>query len=311
MLAIVYSIQTWRHFVLGTEHKVTLFADHENLLYFSEQVKLNRTHTRCAGQLLAYNFVIIYQKDSSNQKADILSRCLAYTSGVGDTTAVMYKQLLGPDQWLGIGAMDIEIDDYQQTAIAALHIGPSTLAHKARHKQDAMQDEEYQSICKFVYKGEKVDEHNKLTEETSGWRGWLYAPFESRRRIMRSEHNSIVGWYVWRDRMLKVISRNFYWPKMEDNCRKHSKKCDNCYQTKAPSHAKHGLLPVIELCSNTWTHISTDFITDLQVTTCNVMNVVVLDQFTKMVHFIRLWEKDSLPVARAYLDRIFKPHGFP
>jgi hypothetical protein len=31
MVVIVYALQKWRHYVLGTEHKTTIFSDHQNL----------------------------------------------------------------------------------------------------------------------------------------------------------------------------------------------------------------------------------------------------------------------------------------
>jgi hypothetical protein len=38
---------------------------------------------------------------------------------------------------------------------------------------------------------------------------------------------------------------------------------------------------------------------------------VVVDRFTKMAHFIPLARKDSPSVVRAYLDNVWKYHGFP
>jgi hypothetical protein len=42
MLAIVYALQKWRHYVLGTAHKTTIFSDHQNLECFAKKAKLNR-----------------------------------------------------------------------------------------------------------------------------------------------------------------------------------------------------------------------------------------------------------------------------
>ena len=66
MLSIVYALQKWRHYVLGTAHKTTIFSDHQNLEYFSKKVKLNRRQARWAEILLEFNFVIIYRKGSLN-----------------------------------------------------------------------------------------------------------------------------------------------------------------------------------------------------------------------------------------------------
>jgi hypothetical protein len=41
------------------------------------------------------------------------------------------------------------------------------------------------------------------------------------------------------------------------------------------------------------------------------MILVEVDQFPKMAHFIPNKQKDSPTVARAYLENIWKYHGFP
>jgi len=128
---------------------------------------------------------------------------------------------------------------------------------------------------------------------------------------MKSEHDSKIAGHFGRDRTMELISRNFYCPKMEDDIRQYCNECDNCHRTKAPRHAKHGLLHPLELQSKPWTHISTDFITDLPESLGYTKILVVVDRFTKMAHFIPLSKKDSPTVAKAYLENVWKYHGFP
>jgi len=110
---------------------------------------------------------------------------------------------------------------------------------------------------------------------------------------------------------MELGSRNFYWPKMEDDVRKYCNECDNCQRTKAPRHAKHGLLHPLELASKPWTHISTDFITDLPESQEYKNILVVVDRFTKMAHFIPIINREATEVARAYLNGVWKYHGIP
>jgi hypothetical protein len=58
-------------------------------------------------------------------------------------------------------------------------------------------------------------------------------------------------------------------------------------------------------------HISTDFITDLPASEGATIILVVVDQFTKIAHFVPIKKKQSPTVARAYLENIWKYHGFP
>jgi hypothetical protein len=60
MLPIVYALQKWRHYVLGTEHKTTIFSYHQNLQYFTKMMKHNRKQAWWAEILLKFDFLIIY-----------------------------------------------------------------------------------------------------------------------------------------------------------------------------------------------------------------------------------------------------------
>jgi hypothetical protein len=74
---------------------------------------------------------------------------------------------------------------------------------------------------------------------------------------------------------------------------------------------KHGLQYPLDMPCKPWTHMSLNFITDLPESEGNMMILVVVDRFTKMAHVIPLAKKDSPTVAKAYLDNIWKYHGFP
>jgi hypothetical protein len=249
MLAIVYALQKWRHYVLGTEHKTTIFTDHHNLEYFTKKIKLNRRQARWAEIRLEYSFVIIYRKGSLNQKADILSRCPAYTFREGGTTAISEKPMLGPDQWLEIRAMEIYDESLEYIEIGVLEVALLSPDQKEAIIQDAKMDEEYMKICRAVSKGDNVDANYSSEEDLQAWKGRIYVPKAMRKKVMKSEHDSKIAGHFGRDRTMELISRNFFWPKMEDEVRMYCNECDNCQRTKAPRHAKHGLLHPLELPS--------------------------------------------------------------
>ena len=138
MLAIVYSLEKWRNLLQGSGFKDTIFSDHQNLSHFMQMVLLNRRQGRWAEFLKDYNLSIVYRKGTANQEADIHSRCSAYTSRVGGTTAVMDEPLLAPEQWLEIGAMEIEEDDDETIEIGALDIDNMIPGQKEKIKQDTM-----------------------------------------------------------------------------------------------------------------------------------------------------------------------------
>jgi len=311
MLAIVFALQWWRHSLQGSEFKTMIFSDHQNLSYFTEKVKLNRRQARWAEILQEYSFTNVYRKGSLNLKDDILSRCPVYNTGVGGTTAIVEKPMLGPDQWLEIGAMEIDDDEYEVIEIGAMEIAKMDTVQKELLKQDALQDEDYIALCKATNKKENIAKEYSIDQELLCWKGRVYAPKATRTRIMKSEHDSNIAGHFGKDRTMELISRNFYWPKMEEDVRAYCGNCDNSQRMKSPRHAKHGLLHPLALPSKRWTHISTDFITDLPLSSGATKILVVVDRLTKMAHFITIDKKNSPTVAKAYLDNVWKYHVFP
>jgi len=61
-----------------------------------------------------------------------------------------------------------------------------------------------------------------------------------------------------------------------------------------------------------WTYISADFITKLLLAQGYDSILVVVDRFTKMVHFIPTTERTSAEeLAQLFRDNIWKLHGLP
>jgi len=170
---------------------------------------------------------------------------------------------------------------------------------KERIKEKAMLDGKYRDLCEQVSTKGTVDKNFTLSDGLLCWKNRIYVPEGLRQRVIQSEHDSKVAGHFGRERTVELLSRNFYWTNMERDVRKYCSECDNCQRTKTPRHAKHGLLHPLELAFKPWTHISTDFITDLPESEGATIILVVVDRFTKMAHFIPLKKKDSPTVARA------------
>ena len=83
MLPVVFSLKKWRYFSHGAEHRTIVYSHHQNLTYSKTAVSLNGRQARWAEDRASLNFDLYYRKGSANQKADILSRCPAFTSNEG------------------------------------------------------------------------------------------------------------------------------------------------------------------------------------------------------------------------------------
>jgi transposase InsO family protein len=74
LLAIVSSLQHWRHYLLGHTFRTLIFCDHNNLRFFRSQQRLRQRHARWNELLSEYDFVIDFVPGAQNVVADALSR---------------------------------------------------------------------------------------------------------------------------------------------------------------------------------------------------------------------------------------------
>jgi hypothetical protein len=72
-------------------------------------------------------------------------------------------------------------------------------------------------------------------------RNRLYIPDNEplRLQIAESEHDSQVAGHFGQKKTLELITRNFYWPSMEDWVNQYVRSCDECQRNKSPCHARY------------------------------------------------------------------------
>jgi hypothetical protein len=123
----------------------------------------------------------------------------------------MTEPLLGPEQWLEVGAIEIEDDDFQEISIGAMEVESLLPEHKQRIINDALLDEDYKNRGKGITKGDSVDTYYEIIDDLLCWKGSVFAPAKTRERIIRSEHDSKIAGHFGSDRTMELVSRNFYW----------------------------------------------------------------------------------------------------
>ena len=82
LLAIVDAYKSWRVYLEGPKHQVTVYTDHENLRFFTTSKELVRRQIRWSEELSSFNCKIIYRKGADNARADALSRRTDYIKGI-------------------------------------------------------------------------------------------------------------------------------------------------------------------------------------------------------------------------------------
>ncbi|PKI64738.1 hypothetical protein CRG98_014870 [Punica granatum] len=133
-----------------------------------------------------------------------------------------------------------------------------------------------------------------------------------REAIIKEAHEGGLGGYFGRDKKLALIDAQFYWPNMIRDVSRHVERCKTCHIAKAHSQ-NTGLYTPLLVPNAPWEDVSIDFVVGLPRTQKNKDSVmVVVDRFSKMVHFILcLKTMDAFHVADLYFREIVKLHGIP
>jgi hypothetical protein len=84
LLAVVKGLRHWRAYLAGSPHKVIVYTDHANLLYWRQPQKISRRIAREVLELSEYDIKLRHIPGNVNSRADMLSRRPDYDQGERD-----------------------------------------------------------------------------------------------------------------------------------------------------------------------------------------------------------------------------------
>lgn len=118
--------------------------------------------------------------------------------------------------------------------------------------------------------------------------------------------------HVGRDRTLHLVSVSYFWPSLRRDVLRFVERCVTC-QTSKGQATNAGLYLPLPVPTQPWTDISMDFVMGLPRTQKGYDSIfVVVDRFSKMVHFIPCKKTtDAVQVATLFFRKIYRLHGLP
>ncbi|GJP72201.1 hypothetical protein CLOP_g2950, partial [Closterium sp. NIES-67] len=108
------------------------------------------------------------------------------------------------------------------------------------------------------------------------------------RQLLLEEYNDVLyAGHFGSNKTLTGIAKHYYWPHLAEDVQKFVTSCDTCQRIKSSKQKKAGLLQPLPVPEQPWQVVSLDFIIGLPTTTSGHDEIlVVIDQFSKMGHFI-------------------------
>jgi hypothetical protein len=280
LLAIVNALDHWRSYLAGSPHKIIIYSDHQNLLYWKEPHKISRRVAREVLMLSEYNFEIRHIKGTANGRADALSRRPDYDQGQEDNQNITVL----PEQ-VFVRAMEVLPENTNQEE--------STL----KPWIDPHQLKQHQGV--WYKDGRKV----------------VTGDIEAKRYIIQSHHDSPVHGHPGISKTIQLTERLYWWPRMRVDVTEYVKGCADCQRHKVNTRPTRApLQPIYPKAEATpFETVALDFIVKLPISQGFDSILTITDQgCTKAAIFIPCNEDITAEeTAALYIKHVFAHFGLP
>jgi hypothetical protein len=274
------SLDNWRSFLAGSPHKVIVYSDHQNLLYWKEPHKISRRVAREVLRLSEYNIEIRHIQGKSNGRADALSRRPDYDQGTEDNTNVV---------------------------VLPEHVFANTImttTHQHQQNEDCLKPwidpHQLKCIDGTWYKGERVVVTADVTDK---------------RKLIKAHHDLPIHGHPGISKTIQIVERNYWWPQMRKDIADYVQGCADCQRHKVNNRPTKALLRPIypKPEAMPFETIALDFITKLPVSQGYDSILTVTDHdCTKASIFIPCNEEiNAEGTAALYIQHVFAHFGLP
>lgn len=275
LCAITSVVKKWRTYLLG--RKFVIHTDQRSLRELMTQIVQTPEQQFYLAKLLGYSYDIVYKPGAQNRVADSLSR--------------VHEPL---PEFLAIIVPQWEI---------------------LKKLQECFQhDPQLQELLLKVQQEPNSHPHFQVLNGVLYFKGKLYIPTTSQLKetLLEEFHSSTLGGHSGITKTYGRLKENVYWEGMKNDVANFVNSCHTCQQTKASHHLPYGLLQPLPMPQGVWEDISLDFIIGLPSFQNHTAVLVVVDRFSKAVHFGMLPTNfTAAKVADLFAKMVCRLHSMP
>jgi hypothetical protein len=305
LLSIRNAFKTWRAYLLGSTFQIQVITDHRNLIYFMTTKVLNQRQVRWSQFFADYWFTISYRPGPQQVLSDALSRRNDFHLTDGEKTDNRLVQILKPPTPF-----------ISQPSLVVNTISISSplldIPFLSQVKSALALDPYFNEISTKLQSKLPIPRQLAIQDSLLLWNTQIYIPRSLRMFILQSRHDSPLSGHYGRRKTKELITRDFWWPKMDAFIEDYINSCETCTRSKASNHAPFGLLKPLEIPKRPWDSVSIDFVSALPLINGFDCICVIVDRFSKMAHYIPCTTSESAETsASLFFDNIVKLHGLP
>ena len=200
MLAIIWCLEAWRHFLEGAKDQFEIWTDHKNLEYFIKAPKLNRRQARWLLYLSRFDFALKHVAGKSIGRADSLSRRVDWAERVERDNE---NQVILKREWIEVRAMEQLVEGPEEEIVKKIK--------EARDK-----DKEVIKAVEEMKKAEVKtlrDEEWQIEKGLVLKKGRVYVLKDEKLRveIIQLYHDMLIAGHGGQWKTVELVTRNYWW----------------------------------------------------------------------------------------------------
>ncbi|KAM4061971.1 his(2)-Cys(2) zinc finger domain-containing protein [Hirsutella rhossiliensis] len=233
LLAVVQSLEHFYPELLG--QKFDVITDHEALVHFSTKRLLSVRQIRWSDFLAQFDIRFLYRPGRLNVVADALSGRQRSSLPLGFAT-----DSLDPTAAGNLPLRTLQTPDQDRP-----ELDPNSVPKGAELVSLIRQENLLQDLGTH-------GTHLVVPAQTSDKQTFLQTA------LIREAHEPQIFAHAGQNKVIKLLQRDFYWPRMKEDIRRYIRNCHDCRRNKTPRDKTPGLLHPLPVPTSVWEHVECD-----------------------------------------------------